>query len=165
MALELNKEQIKKLLHHREPYLMVDTVKDLSNEMIKTSKTTQSDEPYILGHFPNAPIIPGAMLQEFCTQSAGILLTKFYSEVEDYDSNKTKGYALGVLNKIETAKFYNVCKPGTVDGEIKLLNKQDNLYKFSARVTQNGELMAKIKFNLVNTSDEILTSSQSQGKS
>ncbi len=162
MDAKMNKKDIKKLLHHREPYLMVDTVRELSDSEIKTSKTTQNDEPYIQGHFPNAPVIPGAMLQEFCTQSAGILLTKYYSGVEDYDSDNTKGYAIGVLNKIETAKFYNICKPGKIESEVKLLSHHENLYKFIARVTQNGELMAKIKFNLVNTSDEILTSSQNQ---
>lgn len=152
----MNKEEIKTLLHHREPYLMVDEVNEISETSIKTLKEARLEEPYLQGHFPNMPVVPGAMLQEFCTQSAGILLTKFHSGVKDYHSEKTKGHAIGVLNKVESAKYYQVCKPGAINAEITLKESQDNLFKFKAKVTQNGELMAKINFNLVNAPESVL---------
>lgn len=152
----MNKEEIKTLLHHREPYLMVDTVNEITNHKISTEKNPSMEEPFAVGHFPGAPIIPGAMLQELCTQSAGILLTKYYSGVTDYNSNTTKGHAIGVLNKVESAKYYDVCKVEKVNAEIELIENLDNLYKFRAKVTQNGILKAKLKFNLINTSDSIL---------
>ena len=152
----MNKEEIKTLLHHREPYLMVDQVHEIDETHIKTTKEARLEEPYLQGHFPNMPVVPGAMLQEFCTQSAGILMTKYYSGVEDYHSEKTKGYAIGVLNKVESAKYYSVCKPGLIEAEVILKESQDNLFKFKAKVTQKGNLMAKLNFNLVVASESVL---------
>jgi 3-hydroxyacyl-[acyl-carrier-protein] dehydratase len=149
--------EIKKLLHHREPYLMVSEIISDKEDFIETVKTPQANEGYVLGHFPGAPVVPGAMLQEICTQSAGILITKYHSPVPNYDSEKTKGWALGVLNKIEFAKFLSIVKPtSSISAKVKLIAKQDNLFKFRAKVYQDEQLKAKINFNLVNISDEVI---------
>ena len=87
----MNKEQIKNILHQREPYLMVDQVLHISEKTIHTCKNHQGNEAHVQGHFPGAPVVPGAMLQEICTQSAGILITQYYSPVLNYNSNTTKG--------------------------------------------------------------------------
>lgn len=153
----MNKDEIKKLLHHREPYLMVESISELDEKKISSTKTFGADDFFIGGHFPGAPLVPGAMLQEFCTQTAGVMITKFYSPVADYNSDKTKGWALGVLNKVQTAKFLDVVKPGQeIEAKVTLLDRQDNLFKFSARVTHNGDLKAKMKFNLVNVPDSVI---------
>lgn len=149
--------QIKKLLHHREPYLMVSQVDEIDKEFIECSKVFTGKEFFIAGHFPGAPVVPGAMLQEFCTQSAGILLTKFYSGVTDYDSEKTKGHAIGVLNKVEYAKYLEIVKPEKpIQCKVKLLEQNGILFKFAAKVFQDNKLKAKLRFNLVNISDEYL---------
>ncbi len=153
----MNLIEIKKLLHHREPYLMVSKVDKIEADYIECSKSFSGDEFFIQGHFPGAPIVPGAMLQEFCTQSAGVLLTKFHSGVEDYDSEITKGHAIGVLNKVEYAKYLEMVKPDkTIQCKIKLVEQSEVLFKFSAKVFQGDQLKAKLKFNLVNISDKYL---------
>jgi 3-hydroxyacyl-[acyl-carrier-protein] dehydratase len=153
----MNLAEIKKYLHHREPYLMVDKVLEISENSIVAHKNHTGDESHIQGHFPGAPVVPGAMLQELCTQAAGIVITKFHSPVDDYDSESTKGYALGVLNKIEFAKFLQITKPGIViEARVELIEKNENLFKFKAKVFQEDQLKAKIKFNLVNISDTYL---------
>ena len=149
--------EIEKLLHHRAPYLMVSEVLEISDNMIRTQKIHDGNEAHIKGHFPGTPVIPGAMLQEICTQSAGILLTKYHSPVANYNSEITKGYALGVLNKVSSAKFLKIVKPTSpVIAEVYLVSNIDNLFKFKARVKQNDELVAKLSFNLMNISDEYL---------
>lgn len=148
---------IKKILHQREPYLMVDEIVDLSDTEVSTLKVFKPNEFFIQGHFPGMPVFPGAMIQEFCTQSAGVLITKFYSPVPDYDATSTKGWALGVLNKVVYAKFLDIVKPeGDLNARIKLMEHQDNLFKFTAKVFQNEKLKAKLSFNLVNLADENL---------
>jgi 3-hydroxyacyl-[acyl-carrier-protein] dehydratase len=99
----MNIDEVKVLLHHREPYLMVDRIDALTCHAVTGVKSHRGDEAHLAGHFPGAPVVPGAMLQELCTQSAGALITKFYSPVENYDSEKTKGHALGVLAKVAYA--------------------------------------------------------------
>lgn len=150
--------EINNILHQRAPYLMVDKVIELDNKRIRAIKIHHGEEGHVRGHFPGAPIVPGAMLQEICTQSAGILITKFYSPVENYHSKKTKGWALGVLNRVNYAKFLKITKPSLpIEAQVELIDHNENLFKFKGKVFQANELMAKFSFNLVNISDEYLT--------
>lgn len=153
----MDRDAIKVLLHHREPYLMVDRVDALSDRYVCGVKVHRGDESYLGGHFPGAPVVPGAMLQELCTQSAGVLLTRFHSGVADYDSEQTKGYAIGVLSKVRHAKYYSLVKPeGELLAHVELLEQMGNLFKFRARVEQEGVLKAKLQFSLMNLSDKHL---------
>jgi 3-hydroxyacyl-[acyl-carrier-protein] dehydratase len=72
---------IEQKLHHRSPYLMIDKIIDSSTDMIRTQKIPNLNEFYLQGHFPNSPVVPGAMMQEMTTQSAGLLITLFHSPV------------------------------------------------------------------------------------
>lgn len=155
--MQLNTQEVKTLLHHREPYLMVTQVLKLDEKTIKTQKVFGDQDHFIAGHFPGAPVVPGAMLQEACTQSAGVLLTKFYSPVENYDSEKTKGYALGVLKKVEYAKYLEMVKPhAPIEIEVELLEDLNPLFLFKAKVSQEGRVKAKLSFKLANISDHHL---------
>ena len=58
-------------LHHRDPYLLVRNVESIGDTSIETSTVVTGDEHFLGGHFPGAPIVPGAMLQEMTTQTAG----------------------------------------------------------------------------------------------
>jgi 3-hydroxyacyl-[acyl-carrier-protein] dehydratase len=154
MELKLNKDEILNTLHHRPPYLMVDEVQALTKNKIIATKTPLTEEHYIQGHFPGAHVVPGAMMQEMSTQTAGILLTKFYSPVPNYNSNTTKGHALGVLKKINYAKYRNFAKPNQpIRIEVELINQQDNLFEFKATLYQNDQWIMKNSFHLVNIED------------
>jgi 3-hydroxyacyl-[acyl-carrier-protein] dehydratase len=153
----LDRDAVKVLLHQREPYLMVDRVDALTPEAVTGVKMHRGDEAYLKGHFPGAPIVPGAMLQELCTQSAGVLITKHHAPVENYNSETTKGHALGVLSKVEFAKFLGIVKTDRdVVAEVNLVEQLGPLFKFNARVYQDGELKAKLCFKLANIGDEQL---------
>jgi 3-hydroxyacyl-[acyl-carrier-protein] dehydratase len=153
----MNRDEVKVLLHHREPYLMVDRVDALTPNSVTGVKVHRGDEAHLVGHFPGAPVVPGAMLQELCTQSAGVLITKYHSPEMNYDSERTKGHALGVLSKVDYAKYLGVVK---VDREVvavvDLIEQLGPLFKFKARVLQDGRLKAKLMFSLMNLSDEHL---------
>lgn len=154
----MNQEEVKELLHHRDPYLMVSEVLTIDENEIESVKKFSGEEFFVKGHFPDAPVVPGAMIQELCTQTAGVLITKYHSPVENYSSHSTKGWALGVLNKVEGAKYLSIVKPTKdIRAKVRLVSKIENLFKFSAEVFQEDKLKAKLKFNLVNISDEYLT--------
>lgn len=153
----MDRVEIESILHQRRPYLMVDRVISITDNEIKTQKIHHGDEAHIQGHFPGAPVVPGAMLQEICTQSAGILISKYYSPVLNYSSQTTKGWALGVLNKINYAKYLEITKPDQSIEAIVTLNEfKSNYFKFSAKIYQKDMLKAKLSFNLVNISDDYL---------
>ena len=148
---------IKKMLHQRGPYLMVSEVLSIDPISIYTRKVHNGEEAHLKGHFPGAPVVPGAMLQEICTQSAGVFLTKYFSPIENYDSNLTKGHALGVLNKVNYAKYLAIVKPDhPIEAKIQLIHQEGPLFKFRGKVFQKDVLKAKLSFNLMNISDELL---------
>lgn len=153
----MNISEIQELLHHRSPYLLLDEVKSITKNQIHTNKFLTGDEYFFKGHFPGAPILPGAMMQEMTTQTAGILLTKYYSPVENYNSNTTKGHAIGVLKKVNFAKYKKFAKPGDqLEIKAELLDQFDNIFEFKSTITINKNVIMKNSFQLMNISDKHL---------
>ena len=73
----LNTEEIKALIPQRYPFLMLDKVIEIkAGELIKAYKNVSINEDYFRGHFPDAPIFPGAFIAEAMAQAACILLKK-----------------------------------------------------------------------------------------
>ena len=73
----LNVEEIKNLIPHRYPFLMLDRVTGIKEgEWIKAYKNISINEEYFRGHFPDMPIFPGALIVEAMAQAACVLFKK-----------------------------------------------------------------------------------------
>ena len=69
----MNREQIKEVLPHREPFLLVDEVEEMEvGKSIVATKSVTEDEYYFQGHFPGRPIMPGVLIVESLAQAGGI---------------------------------------------------------------------------------------------
>ena len=72
--MKISKDDIKKYLPHREPFLFIDEVIDIDqNNKIHVRKYISPDEYFLDGHFPNNPIFPGVIIIEALGQASGIL--------------------------------------------------------------------------------------------
>ena len=70
----MNIEDIKKLLPHRYPALLVDRVVEIElNKYIKAYKNITTNEPHFIGHFPDKEVFPGVLILEAMAQASGIL--------------------------------------------------------------------------------------------
>ena len=69
----MNKDQIKKVLPHREPFLFLDKIIEISSEEIIAEKTFPKDESFYEGHFPNIPVTPGVIILEAMAQATALL--------------------------------------------------------------------------------------------
>lgn len=98
--IRLEKEEIEKIIPHREPMLLVDRVIELSPGGFILAEKTVTEED-CQGHFPGNPIFPGVLTVESLAQACAILGL--------YDSSGT-GQVL--FRGIEKAKFRKIAKPG-----------------------------------------------------
>ena len=89
------------MLPHREPFLFIDRVLQLSESSIVAARTFRDDEPFFAGHFPGQPIVPGVLLVEGLAQAMA-----YYALV---NRPASRVYLVG----IDRARFRSVVKPGT----------------------------------------------------
>ena len=99
----LDINQIKELLPHRYPFLLVDKVVEMGSDYIVGIKNVTMNEMHFLGHFPNEPVMPGVLIIEAMAQCAGLLVL---SQVDD-----PKNYSTYFL-KIDNVKFRQKVVPG-----------------------------------------------------
>jgi 3-hydroxyacyl-[acyl-carrier-protein] dehydratase len=152
-------ENIESYLHHRDPYLLVDQILNWDENEITTQKRIRGDEFFLKGHFPKAPVVPGAMLQEMTTQSAGAWIAKFKNPMKFFNTNNpdSNEYALGVLARVYSSKFKGLVRPhDELIIQVKLLAHMGDLFKFQGKVfrVDHGEktLVMENQFGLTNIS-------------
>ncbi|MFO0905182.1 MAG: hypothetical protein U0939_19400 [Pirellulales bacterium] len=150
---------VEQYLHHRAPYLMVDRILSCDPTQVVTEKRVRGDEFFLAGHFPGAPIFPGAMQQEVTTQSAGILIAAHYNPMAQFDTTDpfANEYALGVLVRVDRARYKSFARPGDVlVAQVKLTDMVDNLFDFQASISVDSTPIMRIAFQLTNIPSRIL---------
>ena len=80
----MNIEQIKKVLPHREPFLLIDEIRELEYNYVVGIKYVRKEEDYFRGHFPGEPIMPGVLQIEAMAQTGGILALNTVDDPENY---------------------------------------------------------------------------------
>ena len=99
-----DKEKIKKILPHREPFLFIDEVTEVEEgKRIVAKKYIDPKEDFFRGHFPGNPVMPGVLQVEAMAQAGGILVLKTVPDPENY---------LTYFMKIDGVKFKQKVLPG-----------------------------------------------------
>ena len=82
--MKLNIEQIKEIIPHRDPMLMVDSIEEMDIEAgtVTGTKHVTGDELFFKGHFPGNPVMPGVLILEAMAQATGILAFKSVGKLE-----------------------------------------------------------------------------------
>ncbi|MGB0376420.1 MAG: bifunctional UDP-3-O-[3-hydroxymyristoyl] N-acetylglucosamine deacetylase/3-hydroxyacyl-ACP dehydratase, partial [Flavobacteriaceae bacterium] len=75
--------QIQEILPHRPPFLLVDKIYELSDQHVVGLKNVTMNEPYFVGHFPGAPVMPGVLQIEAMAQAGGVLLLNTVPDPEN----------------------------------------------------------------------------------
>ena len=150
---------VEQYLHHRAPYLLVERIDSCSQTEVVTAKRVTGEEFFLQGHFPGAPVFPGAMMQELTTQSAGILIAAQYNPMENYDTSDPQfnEYALGVLVKVHQSRYRGFARPGDVMVvQVTLDEHLNSLFDFRASITVDDQLIMRNSFRLTNIKSSLL---------
>ena len=144
---ELNIEQIKNLIPHRYPFLLIDKVIDIVPHKSATGiKNVTFNKNFFQGHFETKSVMPGALIIESMAQSAGTLV--MFSLKENLDNMSV------YLLTVDKAKFRKPVCPGDV-----LLNKVEkkqnvkSIYKFVCKSYVNNELVAQAEISAILNKD------------
>ena len=103
--MQLNIQQIKEILPHRYPFLLIDKVLEINFEEISiiAQKNVSSNEEFFNGHFPNQPIMPGVLIVEAMAQAVGILGFKT-AHSNNHVLDHKKLFVLAGIDKVRIKK-------------------------------------------------------------
>ncbi|MGI9471236.1 MAG: 3-hydroxyacyl-ACP dehydratase FabZ family protein [Rubripirellula sp.] len=150
-------------LHHRAPYLLVENIVSIEDDCVITERTVSGQENFLQGHFPGAPIFPGAMLQELTTQSAGILIAARHNPMQEYNTHDPdfNEFALGVLVRVKQARYKGFARPGDqLRVKVQMQDEVSQVFDFAASVLANGTTIMRNRFQLTNIPSKLLSGTQ-----
>lgn len=131
----LDVNEIRRILPHRYPFLLVDRIVELEKERIVGIKNVTVNEPFFQGHFPEFPVMPGVLIVEAMAQTAGVLVL---SSIPDRDSK------LVLLVSIDMAKFRRPVVPGDqLRIEMNVIRRKGSVAKMAGRATVDGVLVSE----------------------
>ena len=139
----MNLEDIKNILPHRYPFLMIDRVLEVQKgKYCKAIKNISANEEVFQGHFPSQAVLPGVMIIEALAQTAGIVI---HSGKEDASSSEIVFFA-----GIDKAKFRIPVVPGDqLVLETGLINQRRNFWVFEGKASVNDKLAAQAEIKLM----------------
>nr|WP_299173005.1 bifunctional UDP-3-O-[3-hydroxymyristoyl] N-acetylglucosamine deacetylase/3-hydroxyacyl-ACP dehydratase [uncultured Allomuricauda sp.] len=128
--------QIMDMLPHRPPFLLVDKIMELSDQHVIGIKNVTMNEPFFVGHFPGAPVMPGVLQIEAMAQTGGILVLSTVPDPENY---------LTYLLKIDNVRYKHQVVPGdTLIFKLDLLSPiRRGICQMQGRAYANGRLVSE----------------------
>ena len=138
----LDKNQIKELLPHREPMLLIDELHNIKKLQSATAiLNVKKDSFFVQGHFPNQPVMPGVLIVESFGQAAAAL-TAHGLDKSTY-SNK-----LVFLMNIEKARFRNPVIPDCkLELNIEAVRSHGKVWKYKGEAFVGGKKMADAQWS------------------
>ena len=133
-------EEIKRLIPHRYPFLLIDYVTNIKlGDSATGIKNVSINEPFFIGHFPQKPIMPGVLIVEALAQTAAVLVVKTLNEID----NELLVYFMSMNN----TKFRQLVKPGDIINlDVKVIQNRRNIWKFKGEAFVRGDLVSESEF-------------------
>ena len=140
--LKLNRDEIRNLLPHREPMLLIDELIDIKKLKSATGiMYVKKDSFYVNGHFPNNPVMPGVLIVEAFGQAAAAL-TAHGIDKKEYENK------LVFLMSVEKARFRNPVIPDCkLELKIEAVRSHGRVWKYKGEAFVEGKRMADAQWS------------------
>jgi len=137
----LDVEQIKKLLPHRAPMLLVERLTDVVKMESATGwKAVSINEPYFQGHFPDYSVMPGVLIVEAMAQTAGAVVV--------HSLGFAREQRVVYFMTIEKARFRKPVHPGAMlRMPVKALRRRGPVWRFEGQAYVDDLLCAEAEFS------------------
>jgi 3-hydroxyacyl-[acyl-carrier-protein] dehydratase len=135
MTLDIN--QIKEILPHRYPFLLVDRILEVvEGQKAVGIKNVTANEEFFNGHFPDYPVMPGVLIVEALAQTAGVAMLQ-------KEENRGK---LAFFTGIDNCRFKRQVKPGDqLRLEVEMTRVRGTIAKGKGIATVDGELACEVE--------------------
>ncbi len=142
MSNKLSKEDIKNLLPHREPMLLIDELLDIVNlKSAKAIVNVKKNSFYLQGHFPGQPVMPGVIIVEAFGQAAAALTAQGIDK-STYENK------LVFLMSVEKARFRNPVVPDCkLELNIEAIRSHGRVWKYKGEAFVEGKKMADAQWS------------------
>ncbi len=139
---KLNKDQIRKLLPHREPMLLIDELYDIEKLSTATALVKVRDNSFFVqGHFPGNPVMPGVLIVESFGQAAAAL-TASGLDKSTYENK------LVFLMGVEKARFRNPVIPDCkLELNIEAIRSHGRVWKYKGEAFVDNKKMSDAQWS------------------
>jgi len=137
---------------HREPFLFVDDIVEVSDTRIVTRMLVDPKAEFFRGHYPGDPVMPGVLLCECCFQAGALLMTHRLGGPDNIDG-------IPVVTRIRDARFKQIVHPGDLlTIEASLDDELDNAFYMTGRVSVRDKAVVRVSFACMLTAREASSS-------
>ena len=134
----MTRDDIQQVIPHRDPFLWLDEIVELTETRIHARKTLSPDLPVFTGHYPSFPVFPGVLQLEAAMQAGAVLIAK---------SATIAPGKVPVATRINNVQFRRMVRPGeTLDIEVELTERLSNAYFLTGKVSVGGQVSVRLEF-------------------
>lgn len=138
----MNREEIKKILPHREPMLLLDDAEKADGAAVG-HYLVRGDEFFLQGHFPDSPVVPGVIQCEILAQSACVLLSDIMAEGK-----------LPMYTGLNNVSFHNPVRPGDmIETRCEIVKARHPFYRAKGTLSVGGRLCTRAEFSFAVVGD------------
>ena len=150
MGNAISNHEIRTMIPHRYPFLLIDTVSDwVAGESLSGLKNVTTNEPFFQGHFPVRAVMPGVLIIEALAQACGVLLVK------TLPADQTDKY-LFYLTGVDNSRFKRMVVPGDqLVLDVTVIKNRGELWKFKTTAKVQGEIACSADITIVRDTNPV----------
>lgn len=134
----MQRSEIEAAIPHREPFLWIDEVVEITETRIHCRKFLAADLDVFRGHYPHFPVFPGVLQCEASFQAGALLI----SRLMPVDQNQVP-----VVTRINNVRFKHMLHPGDMlDIEVELTERLQNAFFLTGKVSSAGKVATRLEF-------------------